>query len=122
MYLLLSYLIPLTVKAVLHTVKLLTLKRNNFRSTKNSTRKMQVVVIMVVMAFFLLLLLWHVLTMSYEFRLFTPGYILSSLLVLCCFSLTTVLTLFSMRSCPRELREVYASVSFGEKVKKMKNP
>lgn len=74
MYLLLSYLIPLTVKAVLHTVNLLTLKRNNFRSTKNSTRKMQVVVIMVVMAFFLLLLLWHVLTMSYEFRLFTPGY------------------------------------------------
>lgn len=117
MYLLLSYLIPLTVKAVLHTVNLLTLKRNNFRSTKNSTRKMQVVVIMVVMAFFLLLLLWHVLTMSYEFRLFTPGYTVitvSSLLL----QLNTVLTLFSMRSCPRELREVYASVSFGEKVKK----
>lgn len=121
MYLLLSYLIPLTVKAVLHTVNLLTLKRNNFRSTKNSTRKMQVVVIMVVMAFFLLLLLWHVLT-SHTSSGSLHRDILSSLLVLCCFSLTTVLTLFSMRSCPRELREVYASVSFGEKVKKMKNP
>lgn len=35
---------------------------------------MQVVVIMVVMTFFLPLLPWHVLVISYEFRLFTPGY------------------------------------------------
>lgn len=72
--LLVSYLIPLTVMAVFHTLKLLTLKRNTFRSTKNSTRKMEVVVIMVVMAFFLFLLPWHVLAISYEFQLFEPGY------------------------------------------------
>lgn len=73
--LLVSYLIPLTVMVVFHTLKLLTLKRNTFRSTKNSTRKMEVVVIMVVMAYFWLLLPWHVLVISYEFQLFSPAYI-----------------------------------------------
>uniref|UniRef100_K1PHH3 Galanin receptor type 2 n=1 Tax=Magallana gigas TaxID=29159 RepID=K1PHH3_MAGGI len=82
--LLVSYLIPLTVMAVFHTLKLLTLKRNKFRSTKKSTRKLEVVVIMVVMALFLFLLPWHVLAISYEFQLFKPGYIavtVSSLLL-----------------------------------------
>ncbi|XP_048753941.2 galanin receptor type 2-like [Ostrea edulis] len=82
--LIVSYLVPLSVMVVFHTLKLRTLKRNTFQTTSSSVRKMEIVVVMVVLAFFLLLLPWHVLVMLYEYGLYSPTYVamtVSSLLL-----------------------------------------
>ena len=70
----LSYLIPLNVMVVFHTLKLSKIKSSGFQATKTTARKMEVVVIMVVMAFFLLLLPWHVVSIGYEFGILKPSY------------------------------------------------
>ncbi|XP_048753940.2 C-C chemokine receptor type 5-like [Ostrea edulis] len=81
---LISYLSPLSVMVIFHTLKLTTLKRNTFQKTSSSVRKMEMVVVMVVLAFFLFLLPWHVLAMLHAFDLYNPPYVamtVSSLLL-----------------------------------------
>jgi hypothetical protein len=82
---LVSYLLPLIVMVVFHTLKLMHLKRNTFKKTSSSVRKMEIVVAMILSAFFFLLLPWHVLAMLHAFRLYSPNYAamtVSSLLLL----------------------------------------
>ena len=70
----LSYLIPLIVMIVFHTLKLSKLKKSKFQNTRKKARKMELVVILVVMSYLLLLLPWHIVSIGYEFGILKPSY------------------------------------------------
>lgn len=71
----LTYTIPLAVVIIFHTLKLLSLKRNQFRNTEKQVKKMEKIVLAIILAFMIFPLPWQILRLLHVISVYDADYI-----------------------------------------------